>query len=86
MADIEKVIYDIERCICHVPDACRDCSHYGYDRMECMESLLKDALELLKEQPHIVHCENCRKLGTDVCPVFSPKNDWFCADGVKQQK
>ena len=50
MADLEKVIYDIERCVCHVPDACRDCSHYGFDRMECMENLLKDAMELLKSQ------------------------------------
>ena len=50
MADIKQTMFDIERCICHVPDACRDCSHYGFDRMECMESLLKDALELLKEQ------------------------------------
>lgn len=51
MADREKVIYDIERCICHVPDACRDCSHYGHGEViGCMEELLKDALSLLKEQ------------------------------------
>jgi len=47
----EKVIYDIERCICHVPDACRDCSHYGHGEViGCMEELLTDALALLKEQ------------------------------------
>lgn len=51
MADREKVIYDIERCICHVPDACRDCSHYQDDpELDCMEKLLADALPLLKEQ------------------------------------
>ena len=51
MADREKVIYDIERCICHVPDACRDCSHYQDDpELDCMEKLLADALALLKEQ------------------------------------
>ena len=51
MADIEKVKWDIERCICHVPDACRDCSHYKHgEYLDCMEELLKDALELLKEQ------------------------------------
>ena len=51
MPDSGKVIYDIERCICHVPDACRDCSHYGHgEAIGCMEELLKDALELLKEQ------------------------------------
>lgn len=57
MAEIDKVIWDIERCICHVPDACRDCSHYGFDRMECMESLLKDALELLKEQQETIQSQ-----------------------------
>ncbi len=53
MADRAKVIYDLERCICHVPDACRDCSKYNAEgnlTLTCMESLMKDALELLKEQ------------------------------------
>ena len=51
MAELDKVIYDIERCICHVPDACRDCSHYGHDGdLRCMEALMSDAMELLKEQ------------------------------------
>ena len=51
MHDRENVIYDIERCICHVPDACRDCSHYGHgEAIGCMEELLTDALALLKEQ------------------------------------
>ena len=52
MPDRETVIYDIGRCICHVPDACRDCSHYlnSGDPIGCMEDLLKDALVLLKEQ------------------------------------
>ncbi len=35
MPDRERVKYDIERCISHVPDACRDCYHYtgtvGFD-------------------------------------------------------
>lgn len=63
MADREKVINGIERCICHVPDACRDC---GYDAGQpynvCVESLLKDALALLKEQepvePTVICDEN----------------------------
>lgn len=51
MPDLEKVIYSIERCICHVPDACRDC-HYdaGHPYNECVELLLRDALEALKSQ------------------------------------
>ncbi len=51
MPDMEKVIYDIERCTCRVPDACRDCSHYtGTVGYECMEGLMRDALDLLEEQ------------------------------------
>lgn len=51
MPDLEKVIYSIERCICHVPDACRDCAYdAGHPYNECVELLLRDALELLKAQ------------------------------------
>ena len=51
MIDKRQVMYDIERCICNVPDACRDCSHYtGTVGFGCMESLMSDALALLKEQ------------------------------------
>ena len=54
MPDRDKVIYDIERCICHVPDACRDCSHFESGNvLDCMERLLKDALELLKEHDSV---------------------------------
>lgn len=51
MADREKVIYSIERCTCHVPDACRDCAYdAGHPYNECVELMLKDALALLKAQ------------------------------------
>ena len=51
MIDARQVMYDIERCISHVPDACRDCSHYnGTVGFGCMEALMEDALALLKEQ------------------------------------
>ena len=51
MMDKRQVMYDIERCISHVPDACRDCSHYtGTVGFECMENLMSDVLALLKDQ------------------------------------
>ena len=51
MTEREKVIYSIERCICHVPDACQDCAYDAdHPYNECVEMLLKDALELLKAQ------------------------------------
>lgn len=51
MTEREKVIYSIERCICHVPDACRDCAYDAeHPYNECVEMLLRDALTLLKAQ------------------------------------
>ena len=85
MTDREKVIYDIERCICHVPDACRDYSHYGHGEViGCMEELLTDALALLKEQEAVepisyhrsdgtIFKHECRKCRTKIF-----KMDLFC--------
>lgn len=51
MPDREKVKYSIERCISHVPDACRDCAYdAGHPYNECVEMMLNDVLVLLKEQ------------------------------------
>ena len=72
MPDREKVKYDIERCICHVPDACRDCSHYKHgEYLDCMEELLKDALALLNEQDN---CENCAIAIEDRQPIVRCKD------------
>ena len=61
MPDLEKVIYGIERCLCHVPDACRDC---GYDEKsydECEKELMRDALSLLKAQePKVMTLEEVK--------------------------
>lgn len=52
--DREKVKYSIERCISHVPDACRDCAYdAGHPYNECVEMMLNDVLTLLKEQEAI---------------------------------
>ena len=70
MPDSKKVIYAIERCTCHVPDACRDCPYdAGHPYNECIEMLLKDAAELLKEQEPVKPvktwntylCGNCNR-------------------------
>ena len=61
MTDSKKVIYAIERCACHVPDACRDCLYdAGHPYNECVEMLLKDAMELLKEQEQAIKREYMR--------------------------
>ena len=50
MIDRENVIYSIERCICHVPDACQDCGYDNEPCPKCFEHLLRDAHDLLKAQ------------------------------------
>ncbi len=84
MADREKVIYSIERCICHVPDACRDCGYDNHEYNECVEKLLRDALELLKEQePVEPKCENCGECGYTLHrinydgPDKGLRHEWF---------
>ena len=83
MAIKDRVVYDLERCVCKVPDACSDCSkrREGLVPLECMEELMKDALELLKIQPEIVHCKDCRN-GAYVVQIgtfgSADKADKFC--------
>ena len=87
MAVKDRVIYDLERCVCKVPDACTDCSkrREGLVPLECMEELMKDALELLKEQepkPVELHtnaygtrfyfCPKCKR------ELFHTRNLNFC--------
>lgn len=50
MTKLEKVICSLERCTCHVPDACQDCAYDIYPYPVCNQKLDRDALELLKEQ------------------------------------
>lgn len=69
MVDRGKVIYSIERCICHVPDACRDCAYdAGYPYNECVEMMLKDALSLLKAQkPRVMTLDEVHEMSWDYC-------------------
>lgn len=50
MAELENVIYSIERCICNVPDSCRDCINFEQPYPVCQKMLLNEAKELLKAQ------------------------------------
>lgn len=89
MDDLKKVIYSIERCICHVPDACQDCSYdAGHPYNECVEMLLRDALELLKAQEPIEPikhlstgqiCGSCKKVllrKYKYCPACGQAVKW----------
>ena len=63
-------MYDIEKCICHVPDACKDCSHYGHGEViGCMEELLTDAIALLKDREAKPMIENERGWNCPSCGI-----------------
>ena len=86
MSDIRQVMYDIERCICHVPDACKDCSKYkGMDNLKCMKELMADAYTLLKKQEEIVRCKDFKHYMTIhcTCDGCCISGDWYCADGER---
>ena len=53
MAELKEVIYSIERCICHVPDACLDCIDVDHPYPTCQNMLLNEAKELLKAQENL---------------------------------
>ena len=69
MIDKRQVIYDIERCISHVPDACRACSYYtGTVGFGCMENLMSDAITLLKEQEaRVMTLDEVKAFDWDYC-------------------
>ena len=95
----EKVIYSIERCICHVPDACRDCGYDNEPCPKCFEHLLRDALELLKAQEPILlgnqhkpygHIINANSPWISRCPKCNKKIEGkqtkfckYCGQAVK---
>lgn len=91
MPDREKVIKGLECCISE--HTCRGCPYR--EKGECEDSgyyyskAIEDALALLKEQPEIIRCKDCKHYDHDTqsCNdgldgIFLP--DWFCADGERR--
>jgi len=91
MIDKERVVKGLEHCQKSYCDGCP----YVYDlcdEKDCIANLARDVLVVLKKQPDIVRCENCKHSCdyTDIYPDNAYKctknggyhNDsWFCADG-----
>lgn len=75
----EKIINSLR---CHVGCDrgfnCSDCAYIGNG--DCLELLTEDVFDLLKKQPEIVRCKDCRKNMMCQMTIGKPK-DWFCADG-----
>ena len=75
MTDREQVVYDIERCICHVPDACRDCSKFNTVGGNCTEDLLSDALALIREQePRMLTVKEVKRICADNIGAWSSED------------
>ena len=86
MADIEKVMNGLEHCLSRYVDGlCDDCPYMGaIDKtymipMKCKEIIMRDALELLKEQEKLVNVDKLReKLGFAESCEKCKKDSWRC--------
>lgn len=102
MRDLEEVIKGLEVCVSREPGGdyiCDKCP-YEVDGNDCEINSIKDAITLLKEQPEIVRCKDCKYLihlswmdekNCMKCYVCNKhtftgmrKEEWFCADGERR--
>ena len=98
MPDREKVIKGMQQCLAYGDeyDKCMDCPYL--QEVDCIRGMKKDALALLKEQPEIIRCKDCKHRGiSEKCviaaiseekcvPLFmlDDRGEWFCADGKRK--
>ena len=91
MIDMEKVIKDLEHCLSSKLPHCYKCDRYGdvtNDNLwSCKTALMREALELLKEQePRVPHLIDW---GIYECPVCKTRVDYsyryckHCGQAVK---
>ena len=90
MADREKVIKGLRFCF-NETLGILSCDGCVYSDSRTVKNgvthcyLVDDAIALLKEQPQIVRCKDCKywEKSTGHCPynnIFTV-DDWFCSDG-----
>ena len=96
MPDREKVIKGIRKCLSHKPCSENDCPYENECAVEHLnDPLIRDALALLKDQPQIVRCKDCKFGFSEYGYVFctkphvekgsaNHKPDWLCADGERK--
>lgn len=90
MTERERVIKALDTHLLP-PTGCDDCLYVDAGR-NCYRLLLTDALKLLKEQPEIVRCKDCKwfsEKGFCKHPDGGAGNirpaDWFCGDGKRRE-
>ena len=97
MPDREKILEALRRCL---PETeidgmlgCDTCPYEGCESSVGMPiNLMENIRTLLKSQPEIVRCKDCRWQNDDEhCPVCNecgrkamPSGEWFCADGKRR--
>ena len=90
--DREKVINGLEHCMSET--LCYKCPYKSADECEngkyYYSKAIEDAITLLKEQPEIIRCKDCKHgvpgacgYGVD-CDDTWHNDDWFCADGERR--
>lgn len=97
MPDREKVIKGLRICIDRVPGkyTCDKCPYETHGN-ECEIDLSEDALTLLKGQPEIVRCKDCKYAAPDMACSHESEwgneisrnrgnPNWFCADGLRKE-
>jgi len=97
MSDREKTIKGLE--YCSELQTCFGCP-YCKGSPTCQDDLCKDALQLIKEQPEIIRCKDCKYIErlpwlddeafkAMVCRKHNytgmRKEDFFCADGERKE-
>ena len=80
---------DREKFIKVLNDALTAKKNYPWEKAEMSFEFIEMLLKLMKSQPEIVRCKDCKKHGTYDCHITSltgqtSADDWFCADGERK--
>jgi len=96
MKDREKILDGFRHCMPETEEdgklSCDTCPYYRcYDSVQLSVELVEDIRTLLKEQPEVVRCNDCKYWKDHTCynriiPCPQLDGDWFCADGVKRDE
>lgn len=90
MADRGKVIELFSSCISKGGwNNCTNCEHGKAQAVLTCKPLAEDVLKVLKEQPQIVRCKDCKWFHCGNCVSnilyeMEVNEDWFCAYGEKR--
>ena len=95
MPDTKKVIRMLNNTLRHCHNLYNHVTSEEQTWLAEINQGAKDALELLKEQPDIVRCKECKYYSDgfcynpsaydDVITCGNTSPDWFCGDGIRRE-